>query len=87
MEHVYVRVSWLNRPKDLKGGRQDHHSKHELVPTDQMDVVNTQVVSGTFEPIRSHHLKDDNWKNAPGKVRRVNTSGSKPIASQLRACW
>jgi hypothetical protein len=39
-EHVYVRVSWLNRPEDLKGGRQDHHGKDELVPTNQMDVIN-----------------------------------------------
>jgi hypothetical protein len=32
-EHVYVRVSWLNRPEDLKDRRQDHHSKNELMPT------------------------------------------------------
>ena len=41
-EHVYIRNSWLNRPEDLEGGRQDHHGKKELVPTNQMDVTNAQ---------------------------------------------
>jgi hypothetical protein len=59
MEHVYVRVSWLNRPEDLEGGHQDHHGKYELVPTNQMDVVNAQAVNGTFESTRYDHLKDD----------------------------
>jgi hypothetical protein len=67
MEHVYVRVSWLNRPEDLKGGRQDHHGKHELVPTNQMDVIDAQAVNGTFELIHYEHLKDYDWKNASGK--------------------
>ena len=48
-EHVYVRVSWLNRPEDLEGGRQDHHGKNELVPTNQMDVINAQAVNGPFK--------------------------------------
>lgn len=63
-EHVYVRVSWLNRPEDLKGGRQDYHGRNELVPTNQMDVINAQAVNGTFRLTRCDRLKYDDRKNA-----------------------
>jgi hypothetical protein len=58
MEHVYVRVSWLNRAEDLESRRLDHHSKHELMPTDQIDVIDAQAVNGTFELIHYEKLKD-----------------------------
>jgi hypothetical protein len=67
VEHVYVRVSWLNRPEDLKGGRQDYHGKNELVPTNQMDVINAQAVNGTFELIHYDQLRDDNRRSGSGK--------------------
>lgn len=66
-EHVYVRVSWLNRPEDLEGGRQNHHGKNELVPTNQMDVINAQAVDGTFRLTRYDRLKYDDRKIASGK--------------------
>lgn len=66
MKHVYVRVSWLNRPEDLKGGRQDYHGINELVPTNQMDVINAQAVNGTFELVRFEQLTDHDQKNAFG---------------------
>ena len=67
MEHVYVRVSWLNRPEDLKGGRQDYHGKNELVPTNQMDIINAQAVNGTFELIHYDQLTDENRRSGSGK--------------------
>ena len=66
-EHVYVRVSWLNRPEDLEGGRQDCHGKNELVPTNQMDVINAQAVNGTFALIQYERLEDDGRTSAFGK--------------------
>ena len=63
-EHVYIRVSWLNRPEDLEGGRQDHHGKNELAPTNQMDVINAQAVNGTFRLTRYDRLEYDDRKNA-----------------------
>ena len=67
MEHVYVRVSWLNRPEDLKGGRQDYHGRNELIPTNQMDVINAQAVNGTFALIQYGRLKDDDRTSAFGE--------------------
>ncbi len=42
-EHVYIRVAWLNRPEDLAGGRQPHHGKNELIPTNQLDIIDAMV--------------------------------------------
>ena len=66
-EHVYARVSWLNRPEDLEGGCQDCHGKNELVPTNQIDVINAQAVNGTFRLTRYERLKYDDRKIASDK--------------------
>jgi hypothetical protein len=47
-QHVYIRVSWLNRPEDMAGGRQDFHGEKELVPTNQMDIIDAMSVNGKF---------------------------------------
>jgi len=90
-EHVYARVCWLNRPEDLEGGRQNHHGKNELVPTNQMDVINAQSVNGTFRLVRCDRLKYDDRKNASDKDeylwRQTNTSGGRRSTLQPRACW
>lgn len=65
-EHVYVRVSWLNRPEDLTGGRWGHHGERELVPTNQMDVINALSVNGTFQLKHYDKSEDDDRKNASG---------------------
>jgi hypothetical protein len=56
MGHVYDRGDGLNRPEDLKGGRLDYHGKNEIMPTDQMDVINAQTVNGTIKLIRCDQL-------------------------------
>ena len=48
-EHVYVRVSWLNRPEDLENGRKSYHGKNELIPTNQMDIIDAMAVNGKLE--------------------------------------
>ena len=68
-KHVYVRVSWLNRPEDLEGGRQNHHGKNELVPTNQMDDINAQAVHGTFRLTRCDRPKYDDRKNASDEYK------------------
>lgn len=58
-EHVYIRVVWLNRPEDLQQGRQPYHGKNELVPTNQMDVIDAMAVNGTVEVIHWNDSDDD----------------------------
>ncbi|KAK5133253.1 hypothetical protein LTR08_007987 [Meristemomyces frigidus] len=48
-EHVYVRVSWLNRPEDLDGGRKAYHGQNELIPTNEMDIIDAMAVNGGLE--------------------------------------
>ena len=48
-EHVYIRVAWLNRPEDLDAGRKPYHGKNELIPTNQMDVIDAMAVNGSLD--------------------------------------
>lgn len=50
-EHVYLRVGWLNRPEDLDSGRKDYHGENELIPTNQMDVIDAMTVNGKINVI------------------------------------
>lgn len=48
-EHVYVRVFWLYRPEDLPGGRRDYHADGELIPSNDMQIINAETVHGKPE--------------------------------------
>lgn len=50
-EHVFIRVAWLNRPEDLDGGRKPYHGKNELIPTNQMDVIDAMAVNGSLDVV------------------------------------
>ena len=67
VEHVYIRVSWLNRPEDLAGGRRDYHGKNELVPTNQMDIIDATTVNGRFDLKHWTEMKDIDPDDAFGK--------------------
>lgn len=58
-EHVYIRVAWLNRPEDLVGGRKAYHGKYELVPTNQMDVIDAMTVNGPCDVVHWEEQDDD----------------------------
>lgn len=58
-EHVYIRVAWLNRPEDLDSGRKSYHGKNELVPTNQMDIIDAMAVNGSLEVAHWDEKDDD----------------------------
>lgn len=58
-EHVYIRVAWLNRPEDLDSGRKSYHGKNELIPTNQMDIIDAMAVNGSFEVTHWDEKDDD----------------------------
>jgi len=64
-EHVYIRVAWLNRPEDLADGRKSYHGKNELIPTNEIDVIDAMAVNGSFEIIHWDE-KDDESTLAAG---------------------
>lgn len=57
-EHVYIRVVWLNRPEDLEIGRKDYHGKNELIPTNQMDIIDAMAVNGALKVMHWNELED-----------------------------
>ncbi|KAF2772105.1 hypothetical protein EJ03DRAFT_267548 [Teratosphaeria nubilosa] len=89
-EHVYLRVAWLNRPEDLPEGRQPHHGTNELIPTNQLDIIDAMAVNG---PIKVMWWKEkDDKAEMPGKEEffwrqtydLVNTTNSSEAFSKLR---
>lgn len=64
-EHVYIRVAWLNRPEDLDIGRRDYHGRLELIPTNQMDIIDAMAVNGRLEVIHWDELADEDDQSMP----------------------
>ena len=58
-EHVYIRVAWLNRPEDLEAGRKSYHGRNELIPTNQMDIIDAMAVNGSLEVIHWNEKDDE----------------------------
>lgn len=58
-EHVYIRVAWLNRPEDLSIGRKPHHGKNELIPSNQMDIIDAMAVNGSLEVMHWDEADDE----------------------------
>jgi hypothetical protein len=93
-EHVYLRLAWLNRPEDLAGGRKSHHGKLELIPTNQLDVIDAMAVNGTVEVVKwnddddeSVMLADDQffWRQT---YDFANTSTfNPPVSSSDASVW
>ena len=66
-EHVYIRVSWLNRPEDMMGGRQSFHGRSELIPTNQMDVISALSVNGILPLKHSEEFGVDTQEDFLGE--------------------
>lgn len=66
-EHVYIRLTWLNRPEDLDSGRKEYHGKNELIPTNQMDVIDAMAVNGALHVRHWDELADDDEASMPGE--------------------
>lgn len=64
-EHVYIRLSWLDRPEDLEGGRKDYHGKNELVPTNQMDIIDAMAVNGSLQVKHWNETAEDDGMSMP----------------------
>lgn len=63
-ENVFVRVSWLYRPEDLPDGRQDYHGEGEVLPSNDMQVIDAMTVESKVGMVRHYNeAKDDDLKN------------------------
>lgn len=66
-EHVYIRVAWLNRPEDLDSGRKPYHGKDELIPTNQIDIIDAMAVNGAFEVSKWEESADEDESSMPAE--------------------
>lgn len=64
-EHVYIRVAWLNRPEDLDIKRKDYHGKNELIPSNQMDIIDAMTVNGALSVKHWDEMADDDEHSMP----------------------
>ena len=58
-EHVFIRVAWLNRPEDLATGRLAYHGKHELIVTNEMDIIDAMTVNGSLNVVALDDQDDE----------------------------
>lgn len=57
--HVYLRVTWLNRPEDLPNGGRNYHGRHELIPTNDMTIIDAMSVNGALPVVHWDEYADD----------------------------
>ncbi|KAI4206630.1 MAG: hypothetical protein LQ346_001020 [Caloplaca aetnensis] len=90
--NVYVRVYWLYRPDELRGGRQNYHGTQELIATNHMEIVDALRV---LSPIDVVHWKEEQSSGIPQgdlywrqfyDVTTQMASVNPPCSSELSKC-
>lgn len=91
---MYIRVAWLNRPEDLKTGRKAYHGKYELIPTNQMDIIDAMAVNGPCDVVQWDESDDESPalpEVSAASLRFLrqadNLSGSILLAADFRLRW
>ncbi|KAI5840640.1 hypothetical protein BZA05DRAFT_412529 [Tricharina praecox] len=83
--HVYLRIYWMYRPGDLKGGKQWHHGANEVVNSNHMDVVDAMTVIGKAQV--GHWLEMDDDEELPMLYwRQIYDYMSKTVGEVRRHC-
>ncbi|TKA83772.1 hypothetical protein B0A55_00002 [Friedmanniomyces simplex] len=88
-EHVYIRVAWLNRPEDLDGGRQPHHGKNELIPTNQLDIIDAMTINGRLDLYAWDEKDDDSPMPGIGEYywrQTYDFANTKTFSKLLEIC-
>lgn len=91
-EHVYIRVAWLNRPIDLEKGDIRQYGKNELIPTNQLDIIDAMTVNGKIVVVRWDENDDDS--DAPSEQHfwrhvydQANTKHFLPTLRKVCSCF
>lgn len=56
---VFILVSWVDRPEDLPNGPAPYHGKNELIPSNEMHVVDAMTVNGRLDVTHWEENLDD----------------------------
>ena len=57
--HVYLRVTWLNRPVDLPDGPKPYHGRNELIATNDMAIIDAMSINGALDVKHWDEYADD----------------------------
>lgn len=55
---VFILVSWLNRPSDLPTGPAPYHAKNELIPTNEVCIIDAMTVNGPLNVVHWDEYDD-----------------------------
>ena len=58
-QHVYLRVYWVYDPEELPGGRRPYHGEYELVPSNDMAIVDAMTINGRVRVTKWNEYDDD----------------------------
>ncbi|KAI9662225.1 MAG: hypothetical protein M1821_008391 [Bathelium mastoideum] len=88
-QHVYLRIYWVYDPEELPGGRRPYHGEYELVPSNDMAVVDAMTVNGLVSLKKWDEYDDDDdpdtgTDEVPGFFWRQTYNVQKRQLSQLR---
>ena len=55
-DHVYLRVFWMYRPRDLPQGRLHYHGQNELIASNHMDIIDALTITDGANVM---HMKEE----------------------------
>ena len=58
-QHVYLRVLWVYDPEELPGGRRSYHGENELVPSNDMAIIDAMTINGLVSLKKWNEYDDD----------------------------
>lgn len=58
-QHVYLRINWLFRPEDLPIGRQPYHGAMEIIPSNDMQIIDAMTVDNSVALHKWNEYDDD----------------------------
>ena len=58
-QHVYLRVFWIYDPNELPGARRPYHGLHELVPSNDMAIIDAMTINGPVSVKKWNEYDDD----------------------------
>jgi len=57
--HVFLRIFWLYRPEDLPEGRKDYHGEDEIIPSNQMQIIDAMTINCKVNSVSEYDEQDD----------------------------
>lgn len=64
-DHVYLLVAYLQNPHELPGGASEHHAPNELVPSNELAIIDALTVNGGFEIVHWDDWNEEEDETPP----------------------